>query len=252
MKMGEDADFVAALIARSESASRRPAERRALPPPPSHFERLWLPPTGDEREGLPIGSLPHAWLRMSASVDRTWQGLHIDGVSMLIELALRGLLDVPPVAGSRGTRESGVHVVVAAPIGDNAALDGALERLRALSEPLTAVDAAVRIAPYVAALAVSAIGVEQTRARVEGAIVGEGATDIRTALLVWMLKQGVVLGDFAREEIFPGPTEVTRRALRRARPNFYTLAEYEVAAAAHRVLFAIALVLRPIYPGWGA
>ena len=243
--MGEDADFFATLIARSESASRRLAERRAFPLPPSHSEWLWLPPTGDECQALPIGSLPHAWLQMSASVHRARMGLQIDGVSMLLELALRGLLDVPPVAGSRGTTKSGVNVVVAAPTGHNAAVDGALERLRALSEPLTANAAAARIASYVAALAVSAIGVEQTRARVEDAIVGEGATDIRTALVVWMLKQEVALGDFPREEIFPGRPAVTRRALRRARPNFYAVADDEVAAAAHRVLFANAWLLRP-------
>ena len=129
-------------------------------------------------------------------------------------------------------------MVVEAAITENAALDGALERLRSFGEHPQAQSAAVRIAPYVAALAVASVGAEQWRARITEAVVGDGATDVRTALVVWMLKQDVALGGFARRAIFPGRTAVTWRALRRAAPNFYAEAEYEVAATAHRVLFA--------------
>ena len=244
---GEDADFFAALIARSESASRLLAERRALPPPPPppHYEWLRLMPTAEERQELPIGSLPHAWLQMTASMRRHEMGHYLDGVSMLLELALRGLLDVPPVAGWGGRSKSGSDVVVGAAISTNPALDGARKRLRSFGEPLEARSAAARIAPYVAALAVPSVGVEEMRARITEAIVGDRATDVRTALIVWLLKQDPALGDFARKAIFPGRTAVTRRAVHAATPDLYAEGEYEVTAAAHRVLFATLTVFIP-------
>ena len=202
------------------------------------------PPTLAEQQALPIGSLSYAWLQVTASMRRNAMGHYLDGVSMLLELALRGLVDAPPVAGPRRRSKSGSDVVVEAAITENAALDGALERLRSFGDPLEAEAAAVRLAPYVAALTVALVGVEQTRARVTEAIVGDGATDVRTALFVWMLKQDLALGDFARKAIFPRRTGVTRRALRRVGPNFYALTGHETAEAVHRVLFATFLYPR--------
>jgi len=227
------------------SRSPRPPPRGRRQPQPRPPPPLFAPaPTAAEQHALPISSLPHAWLRISTSVRRPSRGLYIDGLSMLLELALLGLLDVPPVVVSRGRRESGSLVDVGAQTGRSAPLDGALERLRSIGEPIDARQATARLAPYVAALSVPAIGGKETRDRLRDAIIGDGPTDIRTALLVWMLKQDLVLGDVAREAIFPGRTAVTRRALRRAGPDCYALADHEVAAAAHRVLFATFFIPR--------
>ncbi len=221
-------DFFATLIAQSTSATED-----ALRRPPAFDVPA---PTPAEQHALPIGSVPYAWLQMTSSMRRHEMGFYLDGVSMLLELALRGLLDVPAVAESRGRSRSGSAVVVGAAISDGAALDGALERLLSFGEPLEAQSAAARLAPYIGALAVPSVGAAETRARVADAIVGDGATDVRTALIVWMLKQDAELGARAFPGAFPRSVAVTRRALRRARPTFNDPAEHEVAA--YRVLFA--------------
>lgn len=196
-------------------------------------------PTSLERDALPIASLPFGWLQMTASLPRQGAIPYLDGMSMLLELALRGLVDVPTTTG-RGNRDTaGSILVVGAEAADNPTLDGALERLRAFGSPLHAQSAAIRLAPYVASLVVPTVGAEDGRTRARDAIVGGGATDIRTALLLWMLKQDLVFGAFTIAALFPKPTGVTRRALRRVGPDFYALADHEVAATAHRVLFAL-------------
>ena len=196
------------------------------------------PPTAAEHSALPADSLPYAWLQITNSLRRNRNGHYMDGVSMLVELSIRGLLDVPSVERVRGRAKSGSDVVPSTASSQNAALDGALTRLRSRGEPLEATRAAVFMAPYVAVLSVSATGADDARAGLREAIVGEGPADLRSALLVWLLKMDLGTGDFARRAIFPGRTQVTPRAVRRASPNFYELADHEVAHAVHRVLFA--------------
>ena len=82
-------------------------------PPPAHQS-----PTAAERAALPVASLPYQWLRLTAAATRS-RSVYLDGVSMLLELAVLGHIDVAEGA-----------LVVAKGVGPNPALVGALRQAR--------------------------------------------------------------------------------------------------------------------------
>jgi hypothetical protein len=239
----------------ARSSHWRPAEPvEALADEETVGPPTFVQPTRVERQALPISSLPFEWLQMTAVVPRpnspVWTAtrsgsllIYLDGVSMLLELALQGLVDVPP-ASRRRTKDKPV-LIIGTEASGNAAFDGALSRLRAFDGPLEPQSAGIRLAPYIGALVVPAVGARPRRETIQDAIVGDGATDIRTALLVWMLKQDQVLGGGISEAIFSGHARAMRPALRRVNPDLYGLADHDVAAAAHRVLYSTLLPLAP-------
>lgn len=148
---------------------------------------------------------------------------------MLLELALLGLIDAP---------EPG-EVVVLSGSADDPRLDAALRQLGEPSERVEPDVAAVRLGRAVGASAVDALDVQAITARVRQAIVRNEAPDIRTALLVWLLKQDYVGGRAAFETLFPRRAWIVGRALRRIRPDLYAHGADDRAAAAHRVLYAL-------------
>lgn len=208
-----------------------------------------LEPSTVERETLPLASLPFVWLQVTHLLPRRGALPYLDGMALLLELALLGFADVPFTTGRTGRVRSGSRLVMGSPEVGNAAMDGALERLETFETPLDAQTAAVRIAPYVAALAPRAAGVDVARAGLREATIGAGPTDIRTALLVWMLKQDSALGGLTVAAIFPKGSGVTQRTLRHVGPDLYAFADDVEAAVAHRVLFALFRV--PDFPATG-
>jgi hypothetical protein len=186
--------------------------------------------TAAERGALPVASLPHQWLRLTAGAPRR-RCVYLDGVSMLLELAILGYVDV-----AEGT------LVVPKGVGPNAALIGALSRLVEDDDfPLDV--KALHLGAYVGGLGADAVGVGDLRDRVREMIVSRRSPDLRSALLVWMIKQDAIVWRVALPLLFADRMREGRRALRRTSPDLYSAADHETAGRAHRVLHA--LVIQP-------
>jgi hypothetical protein len=194
------------------------------------------PPSPSENVALPVSSLPHLWLRATAEAHRP-SCRHVDGASMLLELAIRGLAESP--ARRELTIADGAQ---------NDALRGALSRVAARM-PIEPRPAASLLGAYVSGLDVRTTGADAARERLLHAIVGREPTDLRTALVVWLLKQDYVLGQTAARAVIPGPGREVRRALQGASPDLYARADPTVAARAHRMLYALILQPLPLMPG---
>ena len=194
-------------------------------PPPAHQS-----PTAAERAALPVASLPYQWLRLTAAATRS-RSVYLDGVSMLLELAVLGHIDVAEGA-----------LVVAKGVGPNPALRGALARLAQDDDSPLDVKA-LHLGAYVGGLGADAVGVGDLRDRVREMIVSGRSPDLRSALLVWMIKQDDTVWRVALPLLFADRSRPARRALRRTSPNLYSVADHETAARAHRALHA--LVIQP-------
>ncbi len=195
------------------------------------------PPSDAERAGLPMGSLPARWLAMTAGVEPR-KARQLDGMSMLLELALRGCADAP-------TREA---LVVADRSTGHAALDGGRDRVAHRPDYATPGGTAHRLGAYVRALRTpesTAAAIAATRAAIEERHAGES----RSALLVWLVKQDYVLHRIAFAILFPDNRRSDRRALRWS-PDLHVDDDREATLRAHRVLAAI-IIQPPATAGMG-
>jgi hypothetical protein len=156
-------------------------------------------------------------------------------MSMLLELALRGLLDAP-------SREA--LVVIDGDTG-HAALDGARDRVARSPVYATPGGTAHRVGAYVRALRTT----EDTAgaiAAVQDAVASRRADDPRTALLIWLVKQDQVLHRAAFPALFPGRPPRIRRELRWS-PALDVGDDRDATLRAHRVLAA--LIIQPPHAG---
>jgi hypothetical protein len=232
---GREADALLVALAAERVASGVPAiavettvgGRLVSPtPPPAHPS-----PTAAERATLPVASLPHQWLRLTAVATGS-RCAYLDGVSMLLELAVLGHIDV-----AEGT------LAVAKGFGPNPALAGALRRLVEDDDLLPLEVRALHLGAYVGGLGADAAGVGDLRDRAREMIVSRQSPDLRSALLVWMIKQDALVWRVALPLLFADRMRKGRRALRRTSPDLYAAADRETAGRAHRVLRA--LVIQP-------
>jgi hypothetical protein len=143
-------------------------------------------PDPSERRALPAGSLPDLWLRLTAGASRA-RALHVDGTSMLVELALAGPLDVT-VAGSLRLDGS---------MTGNAALDGAIRRIEGRRPSGPPFDVAGWLGAYVGGLEVDQGGDGEARRRAREAPAAAAPPDPRAAALVWLVAQDAAMGAVA-------------------------------------------------------
>ena len=195
------------------------------PAPPSHPEDLPLP-TPAEQQGLPIGTLPGAWLVITADAE-PWRSRQIDGMSMLLELALRGVVDVP---------KRGEQLVVAEHRTGRGRSRRGGRSIATRGAYATPGATAHRLGSYVRALHPTDLPGPWIAA-VREAIASRRAADPRTALLVWLVKQDQVLLRVALPVLFPGRQRGVRRALKWC-PPLRVGDDREATLRAHRVLAA--------------
>lgn len=192
------------------------------------------PPTAAERAGLAVGSLPSLWLALTIDAEPRL-ARHIDGMSMLVELALAGLIDAPAAdALAVAVRRSGRPV-----------LDGAAERIARRPPYATPHGTAWRLGAYVRALRPPdrrELVVDRLREAIDTRV----APDVRTALLVWLVKQDQILGRVASTAV-SGDDPHRRRRLRRWSPALLAGSDRDARLRAYRVLTA--LVIQPVPSG---
>ena len=185
-----DAPALLSDLARERRRAALPAIRPPMELAMGDDRAAWggcAAPSPRERGALPLGSVPHSWLQATAGPGPRARTRHVDGMSMLLELAARGLIDA----------EQGSGLTVARGQTGNPALDGALERLRDDAHPADAEPAASWLGAYAGELSVNGMGADALRARVWDAIASGGPLDLRIALLVWLVKQDEMLGQAA-------------------------------------------------------
>jgi hypothetical protein len=207
------------------------------PEAPAPEEPDVRPPTAAERAGLAVGSLPSRWLALTAAVD-PGRVQYVDGMSMLLELALLGLLDAPSrdvlvVAGHRLGRPT---------------LDGAADRLAREPDWAVPQGSARRLGRYVRALR-SADSTAWVTTSLREAIRDRHAADARTALLVWLLRQDELLKRVVVPIVFGASTRDGRRALHGWVPGFDGFSERPAILRAHRVLTAVLIRSPPTFGG---
>jgi hypothetical protein len=164
-------------------------------------------PTVAERSGLAVGSLPSRWLALTANAQPR-RTRFIDGVSMLLELALLGLLDAP----------SGEVLVVFERRLGRPTPDGAADRVARNPAWATPGGTAYRLGPYVRALRppdrMDAVAVS-----VRQAMMGRHLPDLRTGLLVWLVRMDYDMKRVAFPVVFDGAPRQGRKAVFGWRPS---------------------------------